>query len=116
MNFAKLKKIAKHYGYDTQSRQAIEEMAELTQAINKFWRKEMLCSNYLPKKDTDSSYRKNIAEEIADVYICLNQLEILLDIWEEVTEIVDEKIDRTIMRMEGQHEENTDTNDIVNRS
>ena len=35
----KLKEIAEHYGYDAQSRQLIEEMAELTQAINKFWRK-----------------------------------------------------------------------------
>ena len=31
------------YGYDAQSRQCIEEMAELTQAINKFWRKQLKC-------------------------------------------------------------------------
>ena len=34
----KIKIIAEHYGYDSQSRQCIEEMAELTQAINKWWR------------------------------------------------------------------------------
>ena len=34
----KIKIIAEHYGYESQSRQCIEEMAELTQVINKFWR------------------------------------------------------------------------------
>ena len=38
----KIKIIAEHYGYDSQSRQCIEEMAELTQAINKWWR---VCGN-----------------------------------------------------------------------
>lgn len=32
----KIQKIAEFYGYDAQSRQCIEEIAELTQAINKF--------------------------------------------------------------------------------
>mgnify|MGYP005829319167 FL=1 len=36
----KIKIIARYYGYEAQSRQLIEEMAELTQAINKLWRKE----------------------------------------------------------------------------
>ena len=31
-------KIADYYGYEAQSRQLIEEMAELTQALNKLWR------------------------------------------------------------------------------
>lgn len=35
----KIQYIAEYYGYETQSRQLIEEMAELTVAINKFWRK-----------------------------------------------------------------------------
>lgn len=39
----KIQKIAQTYGYDAQSRQCIEEMAELTQAINKFWRKALDC-------------------------------------------------------------------------
>ena len=34
----KIQYIAKHYGYEPQSRQLIEEMAELTVAINKAWR------------------------------------------------------------------------------
>ena len=39
----KIQKIAQTYGYDAQSRQCIEEMAELTQAINKMWRKSFAC-------------------------------------------------------------------------
>ena len=31
------------YGYESQSRQLIEEMAELTVAINKLWRVERFC-------------------------------------------------------------------------
>lgn len=42
----KIKIIAEHYGYDSQSRQCIEEMAELTQAINKFWRNQLGCGKY----------------------------------------------------------------------
>jgi len=37
----KIKLIADTYGYDAQSRQCIEEMAELTHAINKFWRNSL---------------------------------------------------------------------------
>lgn len=39
----KIIQIADKYGYDAQSRQCIEEMAELTQAVNKFWRKQLGC-------------------------------------------------------------------------
>ena len=34
----KIQYIADHYGYEPQSRQLIEEMAELTVALNKAWR------------------------------------------------------------------------------
>ena len=37
MNNEAIKKIADTYGYDAQSRQLFEEMAELTVAINKNW-------------------------------------------------------------------------------
>ena len=43
----KIEFIANHYGYDAQSRQCIEEMAELTQAINKFWRNQLDCRIYI---------------------------------------------------------------------
>ena len=49
----KIKAIADRYGYDAQSRQCIEEMAELTQAINKFWRKQLDCGKIELSKKPD---------------------------------------------------------------
>ena len=65
--------IVKHYDNDAQIRQLIEEMAELTQALNKLWRYENACFNgdvYKLKHD--------IIEEIADVEICLEYVKYLL--------------------------------------
>ena len=75
MNNEAICKIADHYGYDAQSRQLIEEMAELTQAINKYWRKDLKCGerdifHTLKGSPTEDA----IIEEIADVEICLSQL------------------------------------------
>lgn len=93
-NLKDLETIKDHYTYDAQSRQAIEEMAELTQAINKFWRKEMNCGYQLSDTDKDKNHREHIAEEIADVYICLKQIEMFLEIGESVENYIDYKIDR----------------------
>lgn len=76
-------------------------MAELTQAINKFWRKEMNCGYVLSETDKNKDYRDHIAEEIADVYICLKQMEMMLNIEGDVKGYVNLKIDRTLKRMEG---------------
>lgn len=104
---AKLQVIADTYGYDAQSRQLIEEMSELTQAINKFWRKEMKCGNLLSPEMiygkfpySVSERLENIAEEIADVKICLEQVEYLLQCDWLVDKYVNEKIDRQLERME----------------
>ncbi len=86
----KICRIADTYGYDAQSRQCIEEMAELTQAINKLWRK--------PGKDS----MKHVVEEIADVQIMLCQMVYLLgDDGEEIANMIDTKLDRQIKRIEG---------------
>ena len=53
--------IAHYYGYEAQSRQLIEEMAELTQSINKKWRGE---NTGLYRGYYDDM--KAITEEIAD--------------------------------------------------
>lgn len=100
-----IKKIADTYGYDAQSRQCIEEMAELTQAINKFWRKELQCGrkefelspiecgdNLIMPKEYN-----NLVEEIADVQIMLWQMEYLLKIG--IEPIIEQKIDRQIGRI-----------------
>jgi NTP pyrophosphatase (non-canonical NTP hydrolase) len=98
-----IEELATHYGYDCQSRQLIEEMAELTQAINKLWRKELYFGNHPlvcvldDIKDTDNY--KNIVEEIGDVEIMLEQVKYLLDCRERVEESKDYKIMRELRRI-----------------
>lgn len=99
MNKEAIQKIAQHYGYDAQSRQCIEEMAELTQAINKFWRKRLLRGqNELDDIAFGSTEERNIVEEIADVQITLWQLEYLLNA--DVEPIIEQKISRQLERIE----------------
>lgn len=92
----KIKIIAEHYGYDAQSRQCIEEMAELTQAINKWWR---VCGNGQRTEKSIAECRYNLIEEIADVQIMLYQLGYLLDSRLEVSEIITKKLDRQLERI-----------------
>ena len=100
--YSKIQKIADTYGYDAQSRQCIEEMAELTQAINKFWRKQLDCGNSNFHTDFDmpfmTSEYENIIEEIADVQIMLWQMTYLLNA--DVTPIIEQKLDRQLERIE----------------
>lgn len=100
----KIQRIADYYGYEAQSRQLIEEMAELTKAINKLWRFEhgyltSYCAGY--KKDAVVDIcREEIVEEIADVEICLEYVKQLLDITvEEVDEVKETKVERELNRI-----------------
>lgn len=95
----KIKKIANTYGYDAQSRQCIEEMAELTQAINKFWRKQLKCGKAdLSDIELATQDELNLLEEMADVQIMLWQMEYLLIA--DLNPIIQEKVDRQIQRIE----------------
>lgn len=86
-----LVKIAEHYGYESQSRQLIEEMAELIQAINKRWR---------VKSEVQQAIETyHITEEIADVEICLEQMKWLLDCQDAVEYFKEEKIKRQLERI-----------------
>lgn len=83
-----LKQIADILGYEEQSMQLIEEMAELTQAINKYRRYEY------------DEMRCNIIEEIADVSIVLEQVAYLLETdMKRLNVTVAEKIERTKRRI-----------------
>ena len=94
MNKQAIETIAETYGFDNQSRQLIEEMAELTQAINKAWRMGNDFDNLLVQK-------RNIKEEIADVYIMLEQMKYLLNIYEDDIEtIINRKILRQLERID----------------
>ena len=77
----KIHKIINHYGHTTQFNKAVEELAELTRA--------------LVRDD-----RNNVIEEIADVYIMLEQLKIMGGISDDlINYVIDQKLNRTIERM-----------------
>lgn len=63
-----LERIINKYGVNEQSRQAMEELAELIQAINK-------CLRYPTRVS-----RLQLIEEIADVSIMIGQLRLMYDI------------------------------------
>lgn len=88
--------IGRYYGYDAQSRQCIEEMAELTQAINKYWR---CCGNGQSTDKTERECMDNLIEEIADVQIMLEQMKFLLTEKHDVNRIIGEKLDRQMERI-----------------
>ena len=91
----KIIKIADLYGYENQSMQTVEEMAELTKAISKLRRARKIGTPKLVKK-----YRKKVLEEIGDVTIMLRQLMHLLDGAKRTNKVIDSKLDRQIKRME----------------
>ncbi len=100
----RIKQIAAVYGYDAQSRQCIEEMAELTQAINKLWRKELKCgyiSGDESRLNRESAAYNNVVEEIADVEIMLEQMKELLNCAGDVKAVREEKLERQIKRVQG---------------
>lgn len=92
----KMKLIAEWYGYEPQSRQCIEEMSELTQAINKLWRKKTFGGNSIEI----SQAHENVIEEIADVSIMICQMKELLGVKEDdISEIINQKLDRQLERI-----------------
>lgn len=98
----KIRVIADHYGYDAQSRQCIEEMGELTQAINKFWRKQLGCGNReLPNNPYEipvfTKEYDNLIEEMADVQVTLLQMAYLLKT--DIQSMVNIKLDRQLERI-----------------
>ncbi len=79
--------IARHYGLEEQALQCIEEMAELTQAINKV------------RRHYSNDNIENMIEEMADVQVMLNQLIYLTDSRNEVKAIMAQKIQRQLERL-----------------
>lgn len=105
MNNEAIKKIADTYGYDAQSRQLIEEMAELTVAINKIWRLEQTQNSEkfcLTFYNLSMWKRKNeLTEEIADVTIMIEQIKYLLSISDtDIDQIIEQKLNRRLERIE----------------
>ena len=90
--------IADKLGYEEQSMQLIEEMAELTQAINKY------------RRYNDTEELLNLIEELCDVNIVLEQVIYLLskkikdeindDLLKYFNDNIEYKINRTKKRIE----------------
>lgn len=101
-NKQKMRYIATKRGLGIQSYQLIEEMAELTQALNKLNRVRGI------GEKTNTTFEKayeNVIEEIADVENLLYQIKHILCINKEtIHKIIDKKIDRSIRRLEEQTE------------
>ncbi len=79
------------YGTEAQQMMVLEEMSELQKEICKLWRGE----------DTTI----NIAEEVADVGIMLDQLKLMLGIGDKVQEFRRQKILRLEQRLRGENQE-----------
>lgn len=77
------------FGEDSQKRKAIEEMAELTDA--------------LLKNDDGRKSERDVVSEIADVLICASQLGIIFGM-DEVTEMVEFKLARLSKTLEELHD------------
>lgn len=95
-NDEKIKKIADHYGMESQIDILQEECAELVQAVSKYKR----------GKDDDFSH---LLEEMADVTIMIQQVLYLLDkrmnaeessAYDAYFAFIDKKLDRQIKRIE----------------
>ena len=101
-----IKAIADRYGYEAQSRQLIEEMAELTVAINKLWRKHREFLSAVnpppPKKPLPINEHHAVIEEIADVEIMLSQIKYLMSCHDEVEQEKARKIERQLERMKNE--------------
>ena len=75
--------------------QTMEECAELTQALSKMVR--AFTGDATLQKDTPWLYM--LTEEMADVKICMDRLMKYFDVEDDVEEIKDQKISRTLERL-----------------
>jgi NTP pyrophosphatase (non-canonical NTP hydrolase) len=89
---SRIKTIADHYSYEAQSRQCMEECAELIQAINKLWRAKEI--------EEAKEAGDNLVKEIADVQIMLWQMQYFAEIeGYETQEEINSKLDRQMQRI-----------------
>ena len=97
----KIRYIANHYGFESQSRQLMEECGELAQAVNKMWKVKKRFANVSGKTIKECEAENNLISEMADVSIMISQLQELLGIDnDDIAEEVDFKLDREIERIQ----------------
>lgn len=101
MDRNKIEEIANHYGLENQSRQLIEEMAELTVAMNKYHRLHNETCKEIQDRLKEEILLMNIAEEMTDVQIMLEQVKFLLGVTVgDIEYIAEKKLKRQIKRMD----------------
>lgn len=98
-----LRQAINKFGVNSQLDMAVEECAELIQAINKLKRAGLI-SNIIEKPSENMDIKKinaynNLCSEVADVKILIHQLELIL-CKDRIQISVDRKIDRLENRME----------------
>lgn len=101
--------ILDHYGSKAQSRQAVEELSELIQAICKYDRINYTfgeCEDDTEKLEKAENAYKNLLGEIADVIVMIEQLKIMVGERgrTRIENIIDEKINRQLERIKAESE------------
>ena len=91
-----IKYIADHYGIANQTMIAVEEMSELTKCICK-------CKRYPAMDKRVEQYIENIIEEIADVWIMMEQLKYLFGS-AEVDKLIWSKLERQLKIIDAEME------------
>lgn len=89
-----LHRAVRTYGCSAQQDVAIEEMSELTKALLKFRR-----AGTLVDEKTKGKLRSDVAEEVADVLITIEQLKIMFDIEDDVEDWKEKKLNRLKERL-----------------
>ncbi len=93
----KFKTIINHYGINAQQRQFAEEVFELQEAITLM----ETFDNVKTISVIEESYKKDIAEEIADCMVMLNQFKEYYNITDEqINKQIEYKVNRQIERIE----------------
>ena len=87
------------YGCCLQQDVAIEEMSELTKAIIKFRRSFVGFNQQRISPELKEVLRSDIAEEVADVLIMMEQLKLIYDIEEDVEKWKEKKLNRLKERL-----------------
>lgn len=100
-------KIIEHYGAASQLSIAMEECAELIQAISKMNRSAESIAGSMPDSVKFCEAKANLEEEMADVIVCINQLQKIFDIPDSrISVLANYKIRRQMARMSEEGSDN----------
>lgn len=103
INYEVLNRAIEIYGYDNQVRMLFEEIAELQNAVCKYLRGRC-----------DKKTKNNVIEEIADVFIIIEQFKIMFDLADDsIQEAINFKMNRLSERVEKLEDSNIKQDDLI---